>query len=39
MCLEFRGALGVAMALGATATFAADWYTKDNLQPGHDILY
>ena len=36
MCLEFRGALGVAMALGAAATFAADWYAKDNLQPGHD---
>ena len=36
MCLAFRGALGVAMALGAAATFAADWYAKDNLQPGHD---
>ena len=28
--------MGVAMALGTTAAFAADWYAKDNLQPGHD---
>jgi len=36
MCMGYRGVLGMAMALGTTAAFAADWYAKDNLQPGHD---
>ena len=36
MCMGLRGMLGIAMAWGTTATFAADWYAKDNLQPGHD---
>ncbi len=36
MCLGFRDLCFFAMALGTTATFAADWYAKDNLQPGHD---
>ena len=36
MGFGLRGVMGVAMALGTTAAFAADWYAKDNLQPGHD---
>lgn len=36
MGFGLRGVMGMAMALGTTAAFAADWYAKDNLQPGHD---
>ncbi|MBO7104783.1 MAG: family 43 glycosylhydrolase [Fibrobacter sp.] len=36
MGFGLRGVMGVMMALGTTAAFAADWYAKDNLQPGHD---
>lgn len=37
MGFGFRGMFGFAVAIwGATALFAADWYAKDNLQPGHD---
>ena len=30
------GACGMGVVFGATVAFAADWYAKDNLQPGHD---
>ena len=38
MGLDKRGMVGAALfaALGTTGAFAADWYAKDNLQPGHD---
>ena len=30
------GCVGLGVAFGVSAVFAADWYAKDNLQPGHD---
>ena len=31
--MGLRSVFSFAMALGTTATFAADWFAKDNLQP------
>ena len=36
MCMGLRGVMGLAVALGATATFAADWFATDVRQQGHD---
>ena len=43
MCLGFRcrfgsmfGCVGLGVAFGVSFAFSADWYAKDNLQPGHD---
>lgn len=39
MRLGYSGVLGFVTlfgALGGASVFAADWYAKDNLQPGHD---
>ena len=43
MCLGFRcrfdavfGRVGLGVAFGVSFAFSADWYAKDNLQPGHD---
>ena len=43
MCMGSRcrlgtvfGCVGLGVAFGVSAVFAADWYAKDNLQPGHD---
>ena len=39
MRMGFGDVLGLAVltgALGGSSVFAADWYAKDNLQPGHD---
>lgn len=30
------GRVGLGLAFGVSVSFAADWYAKDNLQPGHD---
>ena len=42
-CMESRfgvramfGRVGLGLAFGVSVSFAADWYAKDNLQPGHD---
>ena len=34
--MGLRGVMGLAVALGATATFAADWFATDVRQQGHD---
>ena len=36
--LKFHDMFGsfAVVALGVSSVFAADWYAKDNLQPGHD---
>lgn len=43
MCLGFCcrfgavfGCVGFGVAFGVSFAFSADWYAKDNLQPGHD---
>lgn len=38
MCMKKRNLVSVAgvLAMGAASALAADWYAKDNLQPGHD---
>ena len=45
MCMGSRcrlgtvfGCVGLGVAFGVSAVFAADWYAKDNLQPGHDPI-
>ena len=30
------GCVGLGVAFGVSFAFSADWYAKDNLQPGHD---